>query len=135
MCHSQNISCTEDLPLMTCALIDLPKEDELTYDNFSTLNNSIQVHCHFQGKYLSEESIDDVTSTGHIICLLLWTLILMVGTFATIGNFIIIIVLQRKNSGKGFDKFLVGLAISDLACSVFTIMGATCITSFHRKFN
>lgn len=129
-----NITPCVDLPLMTCALIDLPMKDESVYENFSVFNNNTEVHCHFEGKYLTGESIDDLSSTGHTICFLLWILILTIGTFATVGNFIIIIVLLRKNSGKGFDKFLVGLAISDLTCSIFTIMGATCITTFHRKF-
>lgn len=123
----------KDIPFITCGLLDLPLENGSILD-CSVLNKSICIRCDYQGKFINfSEGIDDVKFAGHIICIIIWIIAIVVAIFATLGNATIIIVLQRRKSGTGFDQFLIALAICDLVCSLLTILATTSFMIFIRK--
>ncbi len=122
-----------DLPIMACGLIDFTVEEDGSNIDCSTVNKSICVRCDHRGRFFTDEGINDVGSPSHIICILIWIITLSIGTIATLGNFIIIIVIQKKSSRKGFDKFLIGLASCDLAYSVVVILASTSFITFSRE--
>lgn len=118
------------LPLAACQIIDLP-DDRI---DCSLLNKSECILCPILGKFITREGLDDTASLGHVICLILCFITFIVGTFGTLANLIIIIVLKRQNSERAFDTFLLGLASFDLLCSVSAVMSGTSAIFFFRKF-
>lgn len=119
------------LPLAACQILDLP-EDRI---DCSRLNETECIFCPILGKFITREGLDDTDSLGHIICLILCFITFIVGTFGTLANLIIIIVLKRQNSGRAFDTFLLGLASFDLLCSVSAVFSGTAAVFFFRKFH
>lgn len=119
---------------MSCSLIDLPIEEDGSYADCPLFdNNSTCIRCKIRSRYFTEEGIMDSNSSGHIICIILWIVTLLIGMIAILGNFVIIFVLRKRKSRKGFDKFLIGLAICDTASSVLSIIGTTTVTIISRK--
>ncbi len=122
-----------DLPIMSCGLMDLSLKANGTCIDCSVVNNDTCIRCSFRGRFFTEEGIDDVSSFGHVVCLFLWILTFVIGICAILGNVIIIIVLKGRNTRSGFNIFLIGLASSDLACCLLSILGTTAVSIFYRK--
>lgn len=79
------------------------------------------------------DRLEDYGSTGHIICIFLCIMTVIIGSCGALGNFLIIIVLKRQKSTRAFDKLLVGLAGIDLLCSVVSAIASVMAVVIFRK--
>lgn len=79
------------------------------------------------------DRLEDYGSAGHIICIILCILTVLIGSCGALGNFLIIIVLKRQKNAGAFDKLLVGLAGIDLLCSVVSAVASIMAIVIFRK--
>ncbi len=119
-----------DLPIMTCGIIEFQNGSLI---DCSTINKSVCIRCSYHTRYFMEDRIENINSTGEITCFLIWITTLLIGMLAILGNAVIILVLQKRRTESSFEKFLIGLAICDLACSVFSTIGTSTYFLILRK--
>lgn len=112
------------VPLGSCVFIDIPESAE---DCF--VEKCIQ--CQSRGRFLTGDTLDDIGSLGHIICIFVWILVLISSLSGFAGNSIIIYVLKRQRSGSAFDALLIALAWSDMWCCIFSLVVVTCLTLYY----
>lgn len=113
--NSKNSTVT-GLPIPACLLLDLPN----TRIDCSFPNETECVRCRFLGRFFTGEGVDDFGSPGHIICIILWFVTLLVGIGGALGNVLIITILQRRQRSNtlSFDLFLKALAVFDFICCI-----------------
>lgn len=113
-----------NLPIIKCLLIDA--HNNRTQDICSLVHPLDCVRCSVRSDYITGESVNDYHSLGLIVCNLLWTLIVLIGTIGVIGNCLIIITLKQRLAGKqGFNRLLLALAVFDVSCCAMTIPAST----------
>lgn len=112
----------------TCQLIFLTEKIEC-----SESNHSLCITCPVFGSFLSGDIPSDNDGPGHYICLLLWALTTLVGTFGTLANILIILILGHQKEKRSFNIFLMGLAGFDALCSISTVCTATATVLYLRK--
>ncbi len=91
--------------------------------------------CEVASGYMTGESINDITSPGHIICAVFWCLIIIVGTVGAFANILIIFVIRTKKTKHPFDFLLCVLASVDSITCLAAINSATAQTAYFGKFN
>ncbi|CAL8103653.1 unnamed protein product [Orchesella dallaii] len=119
------------LPLVSCHLIDLPDSRE----DCSIYNESECISCPILGRFITGESMNDYSGLGHVICLTIWIITFVIGTFGTFTNCLIIAILKRKNSERPFDTLLIALACFDLVCSVSAVVASTSTITYFQNWN
>ncbi|CAL8103647.1 unnamed protein product [Orchesella dallaii] len=119
------------LPTFSCAFIDLPESGE----DCSIYNESECISCRIRGEFITGEGMNDYSGLGHVICIILWILTFLIGSFGAFTNLLIIAILKRKNSKRPFDSLLIALAGFDLVCSVSVVTSATSAATYFQNWN
>ncbi|ODN02204.1 FMRFamide receptor, partial [Orchesella cincta] len=133
--HKMGENKTFRLPILFCALIDFPKNK---IDCTSSIPDSGEVvcfKCPIVGKYFFGEQIEDFRSVGHIVCLLLWLLVLIVGTFGTITNSLIISIMRKHTEKRTFDFLLMVLASFDLLSSIMGVISVSAMMAYYEDWD
>lgn len=128
-----DLNITTFLPLTSCVFINFPEGGSECSDAID-VNRTCITCALFVGKFVSGEHMDDYSGISHIVSILIWILTTIIGSFGAIGNLLIILILYRQKSGKPFDSFLTGLAFFDLICCIFSVIAASTVVSFFRKY-
>lgn len=127
---STNISSDiYSLTLAACQLIYLRERTEC-----SITNRSFCLSCPVFGSYLTGDNPNNYTGVGHIICIIIWLLTSMFGTFGTIANIVIILTLQQKTKKRAFDTLLKGLAAFDAIFCLSSVSATTSAIFYLRKY-
>ncbi|ODM92587.1 FMRFamide receptor [Orchesella cincta] len=120
----------EYLPeIFTCQIIDL-SEHKLCSEH----KPNVCIRCSILGKFFTGESIYETKAIGHVICVFLWSLTVIVGVHGVATNFLIVIITRRINSQRPFDILIMFLAMFDLLCSGSTVVGMTVHVAFYQSW-
>ncbi|ODM92588.1 Rhodopsin, GQ-coupled [Orchesella cincta] len=118
----------EFLPeMLTCQIMDLDQQRTCSEDD-----PSICIICSILGKFITGESIYEVGATGHMVCVVLWGLTIIIGLLGVFTNFLIVIVIRRMNSQRPFDILIMFLAGFDLLCCGSSLIGTTMHVALYQ---
>ncbi|CAL8070675.1 unnamed protein product [Orchesella dallaii] len=99
-------------------------------------NPGFCVTCPIEGKFFTGESIRDYYSSGHLVCLFMWVLTVLIGALGVFTNCLIIGVIRSRNKYRPFDYLLMVLAIADILCCVTAIFAMSAhVARYHQSFN
>jgi len=127
---SYSYNQTIDLPLLSCHVVELP-EGNRTDCSLSNPDNCVR--CPILGRFIAGGGLDEFGSPGHVICLVMWVLTLLIGLFGTFTNILIIAIFKRQSSGRAFDTLLIALACFDLVGSIMSLVGCTATVGYFGE--
>jgi len=117
---------TTRLPIVFCLLVDFPDSKvDCTPDNTTCFT------CPKLGRFLTGDLLDEHGSAGHIICMLIWILVLIVGMFGTVTNCLIISIMRKHTSKRSFDFLLIVLASFDLLSCIMSVIGTSAMVTYY----
>lgn len=119
---------TYEITQAACQLVYLIEQKEC-----SANNQNICIACPTFGSYLAGDHPNDFKGVGHAICVILWILTVVVGTFGTLSNILIVFILNRKKQRRAFDTLLKGLAGFDALFCVASVCTSTAAITYTRK--
>ncbi|CAL8133537.1 unnamed protein product [Orchesella dallaii] len=120
----------EYLPeIFTCQLMDL---DE--YRTCSENDSSVCIICSIIGKFFAGDSIQDVGSVGHILCVILWSFTVLIGLLGVFTNFLVIIVIRRMKSNRPFDILIMFLGAFDMVCCGASLIQSTMNVALYQTW-
>lgn len=121
------------LPLTSCLFIDLPRSgfDCATTPDLYNITECVQ--CNVIQSFFSGESLNDYDSPGHSVIIFLGILTFLFGSFGTLANLLIVLILQRQHNKKVFSTMLMGLAAFDFLCSSTSVISAISAVFYIRK--
>ncbi|CAL8098103.1 unnamed protein product [Orchesella dallaii] len=133
----RNKTSKEFLGLFSCLIIDFPTDGESRGQDCSYRYPDVCVECYQMGEFLSGEAITDYGGASHIASIVLWIIIILVGTFGTVTNTLIIIILSGRVRKRRQFHFLVSvLAVFDtLSCISAILSGTSLIICFEGWIN
>lgn len=123
------------LPLTSCIFLELPNENYDCASEPDEFNRTVCIRCPVTQRFFSGESLNDFHSPGHIITFILGILTFFVGTFGSVANLLIILILRRQKSGRAFDTMLTGLAVFDFMWSAASLISATSAVFYIRNWD
>lgn len=121
------------LPIISCLFLDLPNGSYDCASEPDEINKTVCIWCPVTQTFFSGESLNDFGSPGHIIVLIMGILAVLIGTFGTVANLLIILILRQRKSGSVFDTMLTGLAVFDFIWSVSSLISAISIPLYLRN--
>lgn len=113
-----------------CQLVYLSKTKECSYSN-----QSICITCPVSGSYLFGDHPSNYNGIGHVTCVFLWFLTILVGMFGILANILIVFILNHKRHRRTFDTLLKGLAGYDALFCVASICTSTASIVYLRKLS
>ncbi|CAL8070679.1 unnamed protein product [Orchesella dallaii] len=111
-----------------CQFMDLAN----SVKDCSRENPNFCVTCPIEGKFFTGESIRDYYSSGHLICLFMWVLTILIGALGVFTNCLIIGVIRARNKYRPFDYLLMVLAIVDILCCVTAMFAMSAHVSRYQ---
>ncbi|CAL8109541.1 unnamed protein product [Orchesella dallaii] len=126
------------LPIVFCLLVDFPDDKVDCSPSSITADHStipICFKCPKLGRFLTGDLLDDHGSAGHIICILIWILVVIVGLFGTITNCLIISIMRRHNGKRSFDFLLIVLASFDLLSCMMSVISTSAMVTYYEDLD
>ncbi|CAL8098099.1 unnamed protein product [Orchesella dallaii] len=134
-----NQSSSQFLSFFSCLVVNIPDHGSSKGKDCVNYSDSlICIQCDHQlAGFLGGEDIEDVEGTGHLICFVMWIIIVIVGSFGFSTNILIILVIRGKGKAKGSHfHFLVGcLAVFDTLNCTFAILGFTSFITCYEGWS
>ncbi|CAL8112557.1 unnamed protein product [Orchesella dallaii] len=119
----------EYLPEWFCQVIDLQKEKTC-----SEFDPNACIICEMLGSFFTGEKLWEVTSFGHIVCLLMWIVVVVIGAFGVVANILIMVSIWRMNTSRPFDILIMILAGYDMLCCASSFVGTTVHVALYQSW-
>ncbi|ODM97472.1 hypothetical protein Ocin01_09204 [Orchesella cincta] len=113
-----------------CQFMDLAANEKDCSDS----NPKVCIVCATSGKFFTGESVLDYYSTGHIVCLGLWVLTVVIGTVGVFTNSLIIAVIRARKIYIPFDYLLMVLACFDIFCCIASVFAMSAHVARYQNW-
>ncbi|CAL8084115.1 unnamed protein product [Orchesella dallaii] len=126
-------STTRFLSIFMCCFLDFPESGK----DCSTQDPTQCVTCLLKGAYFSGESIDAYGSIGHMLCIGIWVITLVVVSIGLPANLVIIKIVRFRRDGnkRPFDLLLSILAGIDFLCCLLAALASTASVTYFQNWD
>ncbi|CAL8145618.1 unnamed protein product [Orchesella dallaii] len=120
----------EYLPDYFCSLIDLPPGRKDCSQQYPQLC----ITCNITGKFITGEILQDYYSTGHLLCLFMWAITVLVGLLGILNNILIILIFRQMKTYRPFHHLLMVLSGFDLLSCASVLATSTVHVAIYQNW-